>query len=89
MLFDFFMWRVENPARADNEVSQNHPHDEIGPSTVTPFTSFRASSERCEGSVALGVEMLRCAQHDSAVTHTASWIILLKVRYRVSRKGNL
>ena len=29
---------------------------------------------RSEGSVALGVEMLRCAQHDSAVTHTDTWI---------------
>ena len=25
----------------------------------------------------MGREMLRCAQHDSAVTHTASWINLL------------
>jgi len=24
-------------------------------------------------SVSLGVEMLRCAQHDSAVTHTDGW----------------
>ena len=39
---------------------------------VTPFTSFRASSERSEGSLSLGSEMLRgvdterseCAQHD-------------------------
>jgi hypothetical protein len=43
---------------------------------VTPFTSFRASSERSEGSLAPGREMLRCsfvplkdkAQHDKAVT---------------------
>ena len=89
MLFDLFIWRAENPARADNDVSQNNPDDEIGPSTVTPFTSFRASSERSEGSVAMGREMLRCAQHDSAVTHTDSWINLLKGRYRVPRKGNL
>ncbi len=41
---------------------------------VTPFTPFRASSEhirsaQCklrEGSVAIGTEMLRCAQHDRA-----------------------
>jgi len=41
--------------------------------------------ERSEGSVALGSEMLRgvyaersaCAQHDSALTHTDSWINLL------------
>jgi len=44
--------------------------DEIGPSTVT--------LSRSEGSVAQGVEMLRCAQHDSAVTHKDSWIHLLK-----------
>jgi len=31
---------------------------------VTPFTSFRASSERSEGSGLMGGEMLRCAQHD-------------------------
>ena len=50
--------------------------DEIGPSTVT--------LSRSEGSVALGVEMLRGvypersegAQHDKAATHTASWINL-------------
>ena len=28
-----------------------------------------AQCELCEGSVALGSEMLRCAQHDSTVTH--------------------
>jgi len=32
--------------------------------------------ERSEGSVVLGREMLRCAQHDSAVTHTDSITIL-------------
>jgi hypothetical protein len=32
---------------------------------------------RSEGSVARGVEMLRCAQHDSVVTHTNAWINLL------------
>ena len=42
----------------DNEVLQNNPDDEIGPSTVT--------LSRSEGSVAIGVEMLRRAQHDSA-----------------------
>ena len=30
--------------------------------------------EQSEGSVALGSEMLRCAQHDSAVTPTNAWI---------------
>ena len=59
---------------ADNAVSKNNTDDEISPSTVTPFTSFRASSERSEGSVAMGREMLRCPQHESAVTHTDSWI---------------
>src|SRR2546422_9003952 len=75
--FILFIWRGENPARADNAVSKNNTDDKIGPNTVTPFTSFRASSERSEGSVALGREMLRCAQHDSAVTHTNAWISLL------------
>ncbi len=37
------------------------------PFLVTPFTSFRASSERSEGSVSTGLEMLRCAQHDRVV----------------------
>src|SRR5712692_8550677 len=52
---------------ADDAVSKNTTDDEIGPNTVT--------LSRSEGSVALGVEMLRgvyterseCAQHDSAV----------------------
>jgi hypothetical protein len=69
---------------ADYEFSQNTTDDEIGPSTVTPFASLRASSEhiRCaqgklrEGSVAMGVEMLRCAQHDRAVIYTDSSINL-------------
>ena len=63
---------------ADYGLSINNTDDEIGPSTVTPFTSFRASSERSEGSVAMGREMLRFAQHDSAVTHTDVRIILLR-----------
>jgi hypothetical protein len=29
-----------------------------------------------EGSVAMGSEMLRCAQHDRAVTYTNAWINL-------------
>jgi hypothetical protein len=33
--------------------------------------------ERSEGSVAMGSEMLRCAQHDRAVTQTNAWINLL------------
>jgi hypothetical protein len=33
--------------------------------------------ERSEGSVAMGVEMLRCAQHDSAVTQTNARINVL------------
>jgi hypothetical protein len=61
----------------DNELSKMNMDDEIGPSTVTPFTSFRASSERSEGSVAKGREMRRCAQHDSAVTLTNAWINVL------------
>jgi len=42
---------------ADYAVSKNKTDDEIGPSTVT--------LSRSEGSVSLGVEMLRCAQHDN------------------------
>jgi hypothetical protein len=49
----------------------------VFPFGVTPFTSFRASSERSEGSVVMGSEMLRCAQHDMALTHTNAWINLL------------
>src|SRR6266705_769089 len=63
---------IFSPSRNDNGLSINNPDDEIGPSTVTPFTSFRASSERSEGSVALGREMLRCAQHDSSVAFPIS-----------------
>ena len=35
-------------------------------------------AERSEGSVVLGCEMLRCAQHDRALTHTDAWIIFWK-----------
>jgi DNA mismatch repair protein MutL len=42
---------------SDNELSQSG----MG---CHPFTSFRASSERSEGSDAPGAEMLRCAQDD-------------------------
>ena len=45
---------------ADYAVSINKTGDEIGPYTVT--------LSRSEASVALGSEMLRCAQHDSIVT---------------------
>jgi hypothetical protein len=61
------------PVGADYAVSKLHVDDKrsqssvlagliIGPSTVT--------LSRSEGSVALGVEMLRYAQHDRAVTQT-------------------
>jgi hypothetical protein len=40
------------------------------------FVQGRAS-ERSEGSVVMGSEMLRCAQHDMALTHTNAWINLL------------
>ncbi len=50
-------------------LSKNKTDGEIGHSTVTP--------PRSEGSVALGSEMLRCAQHDSAVIHTDVRIIVL------------
>ncbi len=64
---------------ADNEVSKITMDDKIGPNTVTlsPSLSLRVNSANGEGSVAMGVEMLRCAQHDSAVTHTDGRIILL------------
>jgi hypothetical protein len=45
----------------DNEVSQTRLA-----LVCHPFTSFRASSERSEGSGSMGCEMLRCAQHDIA-----------------------
>ena len=77
MNFNKLMRGVGDFPGADNELSKNNTDDEIGPSTVTPLTSFRASSERSEGSVAMGREMLRFAQHDSTVTHTDVRIILL------------
>ena len=43
MLLNVFIWRAENPSGADNVLSKINMDDEIGPSTVTPFTSFRAS----------------------------------------------
>jgi len=60
----------------DNAVSQNTTDDEIGPSTIT--------LSRSEGSVALGREMLRFAQHDSTVTHTASWIRINMLHYMIA-----
>ncbi len=39
--------------------------------------SHTVTLSRSEGSVAPDVEMLRSAQHDSTVTHTASWINVL------------
>jgi hypothetical protein len=37
------------------------------PADVTPFTAFRAELlSRSEGSLPLGLEMFRCAQHDNA-----------------------
>jgi hypothetical protein len=84
MPVNFFIWIVVYPRRADipamgaihrlirgcpdycvksdNGLSKNTTDDEIGTYTVTP--------PRSEGSVALGSQMLRCAQHDSAVIHT-------------------
>ena len=56
--------------KSDNGLSKNTTDDEIGTYTVTPFAALRASSERSEGSVALGSEMLSAAKHDSAVIHT-------------------
>jgi hypothetical protein len=41
-------------------------------------STLHCHPERGEGSVALGSEMLRCAQHDSAVTPTDGQIVLLK-----------
>jgi hypothetical protein len=81
----WFIWILGNAPGADNGLSKNKTDDEIGTSTVTPFAALRASSEhirsaQCklrEGSVALGSEMLRCAQHDRAVIHTDVRIILL------------
>jgi len=49
---------------ADYAVSKNTTDDEIGRYTVT--------LSRSEGSASMGREMLRFAQHDSTVTHTAS-----------------
>jgi hypothetical protein len=64
----------------DYAVSKNTSDDEIGPSTVTP--------PRSEGSVALGSEMLRCAQHDRAVTHTDAWINVFMCIVRFSSFQN-
>jgi hypothetical protein len=51
--------------RADDVVSKKKTDDEIGPSTVT--------LSRSEGSVDLGVEMLRQGVILSAAKHLARW----------------
>ena len=43
-----------------------------------PAASPDCHPERSEGSIALGSEMLRCAQHDRAVTYTDAWMSLFK-----------
>ncbi len=65
MLFNFFTWIAEHPLRADESVmgAINRP--------LQCHPSLRSES------VAMGREMLRCAQHDKAVTHTDGWIIVL------------
>ena len=50
----------------DYAVSKNTTDDEIGPCTVT-----LSAAKVCRAG---GHEMLRCAQHDSAVTHMDAWI---------------
>src|SRR5229473_2841244 len=57
-----FNWISKNPARAD-ESRMGAIHRPI-----------HCHPERSEGSVAMGSEMLRCAQHDRAVTQTNVWI---------------
>jgi hypothetical protein len=52
---------------ADDVVSKKKTDYEIGSYTVT--------LSRSERSVALGVEMLRCAQHDNATTHGERMIV--------------
>jgi hypothetical protein len=46
------------------------------PPVVTRAAFSTCHPERSEGSGAVGSEMLRCAQHDSAVPscHTAAWV---------------
>jgi hypothetical protein len=44
---------------------------------IDMHTAFSCHPERSEGSVALGREMLRCAQHGSVVTNTDARINLL------------
>jgi hypothetical protein len=57
-----FNWISKNPARAD-EAAMGAIHRPL-----------HCHPERSEGSVAMGSEMLRCAQHDRAVTQTNVWI---------------
>ncbi len=54
-----------------------NPDNEIGPSTVTLSAAKGLSrwAERCFARVY--TERSECAQHDSAVTHTASWMNVL------------
>jgi hypothetical protein len=39
-----------------------------------PKMPHSVTLSRSEGSVALGRQMLRCTQHDRAVTYTNAWI---------------
>jgi len=64
---------MQTSTGADHAVSKNKTDDEIGPSTVT--------LSRSEGSVALGVEMLRCAQHDNAPPDYYAYDILVQEKY--------
>jgi hypothetical protein len=66
--FDVCIWRLEHPSNADNAVSKNKTDFEIGPSLVT-LSEAKGLSRRAWRCFAM-------AQHDRAVTHTASWINL-------------
>jgi hypothetical protein len=74
MQINFFIGISGNLPRADKSaVCTINRHLHCHPE---PFAA--AQGKLREGSVALGSEMLRFAQHDSAVTHMDSWNDLLK-----------
>jgi hypothetical protein len=60
--------------RHDNAVSKIRRVMKSAPLLSLMLLSPTVTLSRSEGSIALGSEMLRCAQHDSAVTHTNAWI---------------
>src|SRR6266566_9841934 len=76
--------------RFPNKLSRNPgPVSQVDASQCHPEPIRFAQGKLREGSVALGVEMLRCAQHDSIVTHAASRECHPAPQRRVTRERSI